>query len=649
MFKSIEFYIILCYNLSIYGNGGVFMSVFQRFKHTLYFLIADAFFVFLACFFSKVFSEDINIAIKYIFGFKANFYNSFALVIFIFAVVFYIMRLYRNIWIYATIIDYIKLSFACIISMMLIFSLGKFLVLTFNAELFRIKEMFVAVMVSALCIISFRIFVRVVSMVAINNTKKKNNKNISVLIIGAGLAGKRIVNAINSTTDVFYDVVGFIDDNPVKYNAILSGHRVLGNRDDIVNICAKNDIDEIIVAIPSATNEQLREILSICSKTDCKVRILPEVSDTLVSTDNYLKRTREVQIEDLLPRDPIVLDTRGISDVIENKCVLVSGGGGSIGSELCRQIATFNPKTLIVVDIYENNAYDLQMEMKMKYPFLNLVVLIASVRDKERLDNIFSKYKPNVVFHAAAHKHVPLMEDSPSEAIKNNVFGTYNIVRTASEHNVEKFIMISTDKAVNPTNVMGATKRICEMIVQSYNTISKTEFVAVRFGNVLGSNGSVIPLFKRQIQEGGPVTVTHKEVTRFFMTIPEAAQLVLQASAFAKGGEIFVLDMGEPVKIYDLAVKLVRLSGFRPGVDIEIKVTGLRPGEKLYEELLMSEEGLSKTSHSKIFVGQPTFLNIDELSEKLNILTDALKTNDNKEIVDAIKQTVPTYISASDE
>jgi FlaA1/EpsC-like NDP-sugar epimerase len=559
------------------------------------------------------------------------------------------LRTYKNIWIYATIIDYAKLAISCFAASIIVFIVDVFLSYGLNILLFNQKEVFLSVFISAIGILSFRIFVRLVAMIALDNEKRKEKKNVNVVIFGAGLAAKRLINSIKTTNEVFYNVVGLIDDDPVKHNAVLSGNRVLGNRNDIVNICAKNDVDEIIIAVPSATKQQLRDILEICSKTDCKVRILPEISDSFMSTDNYLKRTRDVQIEDLLSRDPVILDTKGISGIIEGKCVLVSGGGGSIGSELCRQIVSFNPKTLIVVDIYENNAYDLQTEMKMKHPFLNLIVLIATVRDKERLDYIFKKYRPDVVFHAAAHKHVPLMEDSPGEAIKNNVFGTYNISKVASDNNVKKFIMISTDKAVNPTNVMGATKRICEMIIQSFNTVSNTEFVAVRFGNVLGSNGSVIPLFKRQIEQGGPVTVTHKEVTRFFMTIPEAAQLVLQASAYAKGGEIFVLDMGQPVKIYDLAENLVRLSGYRPGVDIEIKVTGLRPGEKLYEELLMNEEGLGKTSHSKIFVGQPTFLNYKELMQKLDVLNSALATLDNTKIIDAIKETVPTYVSTPND
>lgn len=628
---------------TVFKNRRETMIVLKKCKQTFLFWLCDAVIVLFSCIFAELFIHQLTTVFNQIIGFHTEFYFSFLLILLSYSLVFFAMKLYNNIWVYATIIDYMKIVVASALSWIIIGIAGEFIENVFDVNLLNPKELFLAMFMSVIGIAFFRIFIRIVSMVALRGIRKRKNAEVNLLIIGAGLAGKRVIDSANSTTAFSYHIVGLIDDDPLKYNAILSGIRVLGNRNDIINVCASNEVDEIIIAMPSATNEQVREILSVCSQTDCKVKILPEISESLIPTDNYLKRTRDVQIEDLLPRDPIVLDTKGISEVIEDKVVLVSGGGGSIGSELCRQIASFNPRTLIVVDIYENNAYDLQMEMKMKYPFLNLVVLIASVRDSDRLNYIFKKYKPDVVFHAAAHKHVPLMEDSPGEAVKNNVFGTYNIAKCSSENNVKKFIMISTDKAVNPTNIMGATKRICEMIVQSFNTVSDTEFVAVRFGNVLGSNGSVIPLFKKQIEQGGPVTVTHKEVTRFFMTIPEAAQLVLQASVYAKGGEIFVLDMGKPVKIYDLAVNLIRLSGFRPGVDMEIKVTGLRPGEKLYEELLMTEEGLSKTAHSKIFVGQPTFLNIDELGEKLDILKDALNTKDNELIMNAVAQVVPTY------
>ena len=370
--------------------------------------------------------------------------------------------------------------------------------------------------------------------------------------------------------------------------------------------------------------------------------------DQIISSLGTKGVIRNVQIEDLLDRNPIVLDNEEIEGYIKGKAVMVTGGGGSIGSELCRQIMKYSPEKLIVVDIYENNAYDLQMELNHLYPDNPPAVLIASIRDKDRLDAIFREYKPYIVFHAAAHKHVPLMEQSPTEAIKNNVFGTLNVAMCADKFGVKRFVMISTDKAVNPTNIMGATKRMCEMVVQAMQKISDTEFVAVRFGNVLGSNGSVIPLFKKQIEDGGPVTVTHKDITRFFMTIPEAAQLVLQAASYAEGGEIFVLDMGKPVKIYDLAKNIIRLSGYTPGVDIKIEVTGLRPGEKLYEELLMNEEGLKKTRHEKIFIGAPGEITMEELKPRLDLLYKAAESNDVNKIKDIVEQVVPTYIKNPD-
>lgn len=387
-----------------------------------------------------------------------------------------------------------------------------------------------------------------------------------------------------------------------------------------------------------------KDIIWICQQTGVKTRILPSTED-LIEKQGIMNSLRDVEIEDLLGRDAIKLDNKNISTLIKDKNVLVTGGGGSIGSELCRQIMKYNPEKLIIFDIYENNLYDIELELKSKYPKQKIEAIVGSVRDKKRLEDVFSEYKPSLVFHAAAHKHVPLMENNPLEAIKNNIFGTYNVVNCADKYETERFVLISTDKAVNPTNIMGASKRVCEMIVQAKNKVSNTEYVAVRFGNVLGSNGSVIPLFKKQIANGGPVTVTHKDITRFFMTIPEAVGLILQAVTYAKGGEIFVLDMGEPVKIYDLAVSLIKLSGYEPDVDIPIQVTGLRPGEKLYEELLMAEEGLTATKHDKIFVSEPVHMEIDELKEKLDIL-DKLEYIDNyskEKVKETMKQIVSTY------
>ncbi|MGN1116208.1 MAG: polysaccharide biosynthesis protein, partial [Candidatus Ornithomonoglobus sp.] len=435
--------------------------------------------------------------------------------------------------------------------------------------------------------------------------------------------------------------------DPNKRKAIIHGVHVMGNRYDIKSIAKEKEIDEILIALPSAEFKEQKEIIEICNETDCKVKILPSV-DQMIDGNNTYGRIRDVQIEDLLAREPIRLNNSEIKNYIEDKVILVTGGGGSIGSELCRQIMRFNPKKLVVLDIYENNAYDLQMELNRWYPDNKPDVVIASVRDIDRLDDIFRHYRPYIVFHAAAHKHVPLMEDSPGEAIKNNVFGTLNAAKCADKYGAKRFVMISTDKAVNPTNVMGATKRICEMIVQCMQQNSKTEFVAVRFGNVLGSNGSVIPLFKKQIKEGGPVTVTDKRITRFFMTIPEAAQLVLQAASYAKGGEIFVLDMGEPVKIYDLAKNLIKLSGYKPNEDIKIIECGLRPGEKLYEELLMDEEGLINTSHNKIFIGKPIDIDRHKLQKILDDLHMAAESDDSELIKDAVAKAVPTYVRKKD-
>jgi len=477
--------------------------------------------------------------------------------------------------------------------------------------------------------------------VARANPDSSGAKN-RVLIIGAGDAARLIVSSFSNSFSSPYEIVGFIDDDASKHGKVFYGYKVLGGREKIVTVCEKFDVDSIIMAIPSAYVKDRLEILKLCNLTKCKVKTIPNICDLLDSDENI--NVRDVKIEDLLERDPVVLDNDGITSLVKGKVVMVSGGGGSIGSELCRQIMRYEPERLIILDIYENNAYDIQMELNSKYPNNQPLTLIASIRDRERLEEIFSQYKPNIVFHAAAHKHVPLMEQSPGEAIKNNVFGTYNLALTADKFGVDKFVMISTDKAVNPTNIMGASKRLCEMIVQCMEKVSSTDFVAVRFGNVLGSNGSVIPLFERQIAQGGPVKVTHKDVTRFFMTIPEAAQLVIQAACYAKGGEIFVLDMGKPVKIYDLAENLIRLSGYTPNVDIKIEIVGLRPGEKLYEELLMDQEGLEGTKHSKIFVGRPMTVEMNVLEENLKLLSDAVDSKDNEKIRDIMEQVVPTYI-----
>ena len=470
--------------------------------------------------------------------------------------------------------------------------------------------------------------------------KLQNRKNsISVMIIGAGEAGNTIIKEIVSSNFSTMVIRCIIDDDKNKWGRFIQGIKVVGGRDKIIESADLYDIDEIFLAIPSASPAQIRDILEICKETNCKLRSLPGLYQ-LVNGEVNVSKLRDVEVEDLLGREPIRVDS--ILGYVQNKVVLVTGGGGSIGSELCRQIAGHKPAQLIVFDIYENNAYDLQQELKEKYPELNLVVLIGSVRNTSRINYVFETYHPDIVYHAAAHKHVPLMEDSPNEAVKNNVFGTWKTAMAAAQNHTKKFVMISTDKAVNPTNIMGASKRICEMIVQTFNRHYETEFVAVRFGNVLGSNGSVIPLFKKQIAAGGPVTVTHPDIIRYFMTIPEAVSLVLQAGAYAKGGEIFVLDMGEPVKILDLAKNLIRLSGYRVGEDIKIVFTGLRPGEKLYEELLMKEEGLQDTDNKLIHIGRPIELDERLFFQQLKQLEEASK-EENKDIRPLIHEVVPTY------
>ncbi len=441
-----------------------------------------------------------------------------------------------------------------------------------------------------------------------------------------------------------YNIVGMVDDNKNKVNKNLLGFKVLGTRYDIPKIVKEKNVSIMFLAIDNISSKSRKKIIEICQTTGVKTRVLPSTVE-MIKKGGIMNNLRDVEIEDLLGRDTIKLDNQNISELIENKTVLVTGGGGSIGSELCRQIMKYNPNKLIIFDIYENNLYDIQMELNTYYDKRKIIAVVGSVRDKARLEYVFKKYNPKLVFHAAAHKHVPLMENSPLEAIKNNVFGTYNVANMADLYNVERFVLISTDKAVNPTNVMGASKRLCEMIIQAKNKVSNTDYVAVRFGNVLGSNGSVIPLFKKQIAEGGPVTVTHKDITRFFMTIPEAVALILQAITYADGGEIFVLDMGKPVKIYDLAVSLIKLSGYEPEVDIPIKFTGLREGEKLYEELLMAEEGLTATTHNKIFISKPMDISLKELENKLSKLHNLNENSDTLEcdVRKVMKQVVPTY------
>ena len=461
------------------------------------------------------------------------------------------------------------------------------------------------------------------------------------MLIGGGQAGAMVLREFRYSSHSENKVVCVIDDDRSKWGSFIQGVKIVGGKESIVSAAEKYNVEEIILAIPSASRRQKLDILEICHATGCKLRTLPGLYQ-LANGEVSIQKIREVDIEDLLGRDIVKIDLNEVAGYIKDKVVLVTGGGGSIGSELCRQAATQKPKTLIIFDIYENNAYELQMELRRQHPELNLVVLIGSVRDKGRVDYVFDKYRPDIVCHAAAHKHVPLMEDSPLEAIKNNVFGTYNVAEAADRYGARRMILVSTDKAVNPTNVMGASKRICEMVVQMWNGRSKTEYVAVRFGNVLGSAGSVIPLFRRQIKEGGPVTVTDKNVIRYFMTIPEAVQLIFQAGAYAKGGEIFVLDMGEPVRIDDLARNMIRLSGLEPDLDIPIVYTGLRPGEKLYEELLLSGEGMQKTANDLIYIGGEAPFDEALLSEKLTELSE-LHEGEEMLLRTKISELVPTY------
>ena len=549
--------------------------------------------------------------------------------------IFWLFRLYHSLWQYASIAEVYRIAEACITVEVVHFLSNKIMgnmlprSCYFNAAIY---------LIIAIC--ASRFMYRMIRTVLnkYRNIKTSNN----VMIIGAGEATNVIMREIqNSSYLANSNIACIIDDDRRKVGKYIRGVKVIGTRDKIKEAAKLYDIDEIIFAIPSASNEVKRDILNICKETDCTLKILPGVYQ-MVDGEINVNSIRNVDVLDLLGRDPIEVDIESIMGYVKDKVIMVTGGGGSIGSELCRQLVSHKPKQLIIFDIYENNAYDIQQELKINYPDANVVTLIGSIRNVSRLESVFAQYKPDIVYHAAAHKHVPLMEVSPDEAVKNNVVGTWNVARMADKYGVKKFVMISTDKAVNPTNVMGATKRICEMIVQTYNEISKTDFVAVRFGNVLGSNGSVIPLFKRQIEAGGPVTVTDPNIIRYFMTIPEAVSLVLQAGAYAKGGEIFILDMGEPVKIDDLAKNLIRLSGYTLGVNMEIKYTGLRPGEKLYEELLMKEEGLQETDNKLIHIGKPIEFDKENFFDNLEKLKEEAYSETGN-IRESLKKVVDTY------
>ena len=569
----------------------------------------------------------------------------------IFAVIVYeaylnLYRTYRNITRFEVSMDYLKYMFICFIS-------GTTLAIiqfTSHININHVRAQFLEALITMMGIVGIRVAIKLIINSSVREKEKGDGKKYNILIIGAGYGGTDIIRNIKQTMSQKYSIVGIIDDNPKILHYTISGVKVLGDRNKIVEICKKYNVDEIFFAITKIDKKQKKEILNICQETGKKIRILPAIDDIIRNKTMY-QNLRDIDLEDILGRDPVLLDNEKIGELIENKVVLVTGAGGSIGSELCRQIIKFKPEKLVMLDIYENNLYNIELELKAQYRHISIEAIIGSVRDIKKLEKVFEEYKPYLVFHAAAHKHVPLMEASPLEAIKNNVFGTHNVANCADKYKAKKMILISTDKAVNPTNIMGATKRLCEMIIQVKNKNSKTEYAAVRFGNVLGSNGSVVPLFKKQIEAREAVTVTHKDIIRYFMTIPEAVQLVLQAMSYAQGGEIFVLDMGEPVKIYDLAVSMIKLYGYEPDVDIPIVFTGLRPGEKLYEELLMKEEGLQKTDNEKIYIGEPTELNEMDIFRKLLKLKRLVKNENTpiEEIKETIHEVVPTYVLKKQE
>lgn len=585
--------------------------------------------------------------------------------------VFWYLKLYKSIWRFASYSELLRVSVATIINA-LFHTVG----ITLLYIRMPISYYFIGALLQYVAVLGIRFSYRFILLIRKIRVKQVNSR---IMVIGAGSAGQMLIRDIQRAGEVDGEVVCIIDDNQNKWGRTIDNIPVVGGRENILEMVEKYSIDKIFLAIPSATAQQRRDILNICNETSCELKNLPGMYQ-LVLGQVTASAMRNVSVEDLLGRDPIRVDLQEVFQFINGKTVLVTGGGGSIGSELCRQIAAHSPKELIVFDIYENNAYSIQLELKEKYPDLKLIVLIGSVRDSRRIYQVFETYHPEIVYHAAAHKHVPLMEESPCESIKNNALGTYKTAYAALTHGCKRFVLISTDKAVNPANIMGASKRICEMIIQAFDKKIKagkaeeipqlythkgmenadktgngtvfrdihTEFVAVRFGNVLGSNGSVIPIFKRQIEKGGPVTVTHPDIIRYFMTIPEAVSLVLEAGTFAKGGEIFVLDMGSPVKIDTLARNLIRLSGFKPDVDIRIEYSGLRPGEKLYEEKLMAEEGLEDTENSRIHIGKPLCFDVDSFLEKVDGLMEVAYKNKEGEIREMVKDIVETYKPAEE-
>ena len=568
------------------------------------------------------------------------FLNSYQYLIidgFILVFIFSLFRLYTSVWKYASITELLNVFMACFLFETTTFTYKSFFDIKLPRSYFIIQFLVLFILVTGFRF-SYRILRSIVTQI------EEKSKSVNTMIIGAGSACRLIIDEINNNKADFNNIIRcIIDDDKQKKGTFIKGVPVVGDRNDIIKACNKYAINEIIIAIPSASKSKIALIYEEAQQSKCNIKIVPKLAKSMGENESILGTLRPISYEDFLGRDQIVVDNEEIENSLFNKVCLVTGGGGSIGSELCRQIAKANPRKLIIFDIYENNAYDIQQELIRNYPNLDLETIIGSVRDYDRLEKVFIEFHPEIVFHAAAHKHVPLMEVSPNEAIKNNCLGTLNTAKLSDIYKVKKFVLVSTDKAVRPTNIMGASKRICEMIIQTMDKKSKnTDYVAVRFGNVLGSNGSVIPLFLKQIESGGPVTVTDKEITRFFMTIPEAVSLILQASVYAKGGEIFVLDMGKPVKIYELAKQIIRYKGFEPGVDMEIKITGLRPGEKLYEERLMDEEGLKKTPNKLISIGQPIKFDEDKFLKDLDSLIKESYKNEGN-IKDKVAKIVTTY------
>ncbi|QOX65085.1 polysaccharide biosynthesis protein [Anoxybacterium hadale] len=624
-----------------------------KFSRILLLLIADVICINFAYILSFLIRFNFEVSSTVFWAYFSTYANNILTLTVVYIIVFWLLGLYRSLWRYAGTEEIVRIVITSAAA-----AAASIVYLEFTQQMFPRTIYVYSFILDILLIGGVRLGYRIIRELRAPGAVKSlffgvlkseaRGSFTKVMIVGAGDAGAAIIKDIKRHPDLGKRVVVAVDDAPDKLNQNIVGVKIAGNHMAIKQLARRYGVDEIIIAIPSAKRKAIQEIVNECNKTRCKMKILPAISD-LINETVSISKLRDVDIEDLLGRDPVQVNLREISGYVEGKIVLVTGGGGSIGSELCRQIAKFKPRKLIALDIYENTVFELSNEIRNTYPDLEFEVVIASVRSRQRIREVFLKYKPHVVFHAAAHKHVPLMESNPKDAVINNIIGTKNMIDLSDEYAVENFVMISTDKAVNPTNVMGATKRVAEMILQEKSVHSRTSFSAVRFGNVLGSNGSVIPIFRKQIERGGPVTVTHEEITRYFMTIPEAVQLVIQAGAMATGGEIFILDMGDPVRIMDLAENIIRLSGYVPHVDIEIKVTGLRPGEKLYEELLLDEEGIERTAHNKIFVAHPLppsqglgeFLEQEHISTEENI-TGIISMRDD-EVKDWLQELVPNY------